>query len=87
VTSTEFTSLIVASLSVVGMAFTAVLSGWFQSRTAKAQIHKDLLLVELQAQIREEQLVREKFEGLTTQLNDLSFGLMCHSRFLADQEI
>jgi hypothetical protein len=53
------------------MATTAVLTGWFQSRTAKAQIDKDLRLVELQAQIREEQLVREKFEGLTTQLCNL----------------
>lgn len=53
------------------MAGTAVLSGWFQSRTAKAQIEKDLLLFELQAQIREEQLVREKFEGLTAQLSNL----------------
>lgn len=71
VSSTELISLIVALLSVLGMAGTAVLSGWFQSRTAKAQINKDLILVELQALIREEQVVREKFEGLAAQLCDL----------------
>lgn len=70
-TSTERMSLLVAILAIVGGTVTTVLSGKYQMETARAQIQKDVRLVQIQALDKKEQILREKFEALIVEMSDL----------------
>jgi hypothetical protein len=61
---------VIALVSVVGAMLTAVASGAFQYLGSRAQIEKDLSVVELQTLDRREMLVRQKYEALQTELSD-----------------
>jgi len=72
--STEFVSLAVAGLGVVGVTMTAVLSGAFQRSTVQAQIVKELHVLEINTRLAQEKVVREKFEEFFAEITVLNGG-------------
>lgn len=70
-TSSEKITLCVAVISILGSTTTAILSGKFQADGTRAQIEKDVHLVQLQSVEQKEKLVREKYEALVVELSDL----------------
>jgi hypothetical protein len=69
--STEMLSLAVAGLGVIGVTLTALLTGIFQRNTARAQILKELRLVEINAHTQGDKIVREKFDAFLVEISDL----------------